>query len=129
MPVTPYNLSDAVRAMPIALRANGTVEGDTVDRADSNGGVMFAIISGTITDGTITYTVKDSDDGITFTAAPTFTQGTAVFAAADDDAVKELGYSGSKRYCRVSVTTSGAATGGTHGAVAVLTGGRKPNVR
>lgn len=129
MPVTIYNNVDAVKALSLALRPTGTVEGDTIDRADTNSSVMFAIISGTITDGTATFIVKDSDDGVTFTAAPTFQQGAAVFAPADGNQVKEIGYSGPKRYCRVSVTTAGGATGGTHGAIAIFNGGRKPNVR
>jgi hypothetical protein len=132
MAVTTYNLTDAVVALTQATRsANTTVNGTTVDRADTNGSVMFAVQAGTLTDGTVTVTIQESDDGSSWAnAAAGDIQGApCVFSASDDDVVKELGYNGRKRYVRVTATTAGATTGGIFGAIAVISGGRKPNVR
>lgn len=126
-----YSLAKGVRAMTSAARsANTTVAGDTIDRTDNAAGVMFVILTGTLTDGTHTFTVQDSDDGSSWgNAAAGDILGTAATTAADDDSIKELGYRGNKRYVRLSVTTAGATTGGVFGAIAVTTGGRKPVLR
>lgn len=132
MPVTVYNSTDVMRALVALLRtANATVNGDTIDRSDTNASVEFAVISGTVTDGTWTFTIQDSDDGSAWanTAAGNIQGAPMVYSPGNNDIVKELGYAGSKRYVRLSVTSTGAATGALLGAVAVVTGGRKPNVR
>ena len=116
--------------LPIALRTNGTVNGSAVDKADTIGGsdgftaALLVVLAGTITDGTHTVVVQDSDDGSTWAAAPAeYVQGAAVVLnAAASNTVAELGYSGPKRYVRASVTVAGATTGGTIGAVVVLGG-------
>ena len=126
---TLYNKVLARLSLPVALRsANTTVNGTAVDRADPTGGydgfnsAMAVVVTGTITDGTHTVTVQDSDDGSTgwAAAAAEYTQGAAVIASTDDNTVLEIGYTGSKRYLRLSVTTAGATTGGTFGGVIVL---------
>lgn len=125
---TLYNKILARLSLTVALRsANATVNGTTVDRADPTGGydgfnsAMAVVLTGTITDGTHTVILQDSDDGSVWnTPAAEHLQGSAVVTAADDNAVFELGYTGSKRYLRLSVTTAGATTGGTFGGVIVL---------
>lgn len=133
MPVTNYNTSDAVMALPIATRtANTTVNGTTVDRTDTNATVMFAVNAGTITDGSVAITIQESDDNSTWAnAASTDIQGgpTLTFATAQSNTVAELGYTGRKRYVRITHIQTGATSGGAMGAVAVLAGGRKPNWR
>ena len=125
----PYSNTVTMRSLSPAARTNGTVNGVTVDRAGegNNLGKMFRgttvlVGTGTITDGTHTIEVQDSDDGATWApVADAFLQGTEpAIVAADDDKVFELGYTGLKRYVRVSVTTAGATTGGIFGAYVAL---------
>lgn len=127
---TLYNDVIARPALTIALRTNGTVNGTTVDKADLSGGAdgftsaLLVVLAGTITDGTHTVIVQDSDDGSAWgAAAASDVQGPPVaLTSANSNTVAELGYTGPKRYLRASVTTAGATTGGTLGAVAVLGG-------
>jgi hypothetical protein len=119
--------------LPIATRTNGTVNGTTVDKSDPTGGVdgftsaLLVVLAGTLTDGTQTVTLQDSDDGSSWAAAANDTivgQATSsvAIAATADDTIVEMGYTGPKRYLRASVVTSGATSGGTLGAVIVLGG-------
>lgn len=116
-------------SLPLALRANVTANGTTVDKADPAGGydgfttVLLVAIAGTITDGTHTVIVQDSDDNSAWGAAAAGdVRGTAVFTSASSNSIAEIGYDGPKRYVRASVTGAGATTGGTVGAVAILGG-------
>jgi hypothetical protein len=127
-----YRKSKSVRALPTALRnANAAVNGDTIDRYQTTGPeyrtVLFVLQSGTLTDGSVVWSVEDSDDGSTWGAPATGNiQGTApTWAATVDDTTADVGYSGAKRYCRIVATQSGATTGGTYGAAAVLYGTRR----
>lgn len=102
--------------------ANGTA----VDRnslGDMHRSAMFLVSTGTITDGTHTISVEDSDDGTTFAAvAAEFLQGAApAIVAADDNKQFFVGYIGPRRYLRAVTTVTGATTGGVY-AVAVLLG-------
>jgi hypothetical protein len=125
---TLYNKVLTRLSLTVALRsANATVNGTTVDRADPVGGydgfnsAMAVVVTGTITDGTHTVVVQDSDDGSVWAAAAAENvQGSAVVTSTDDNAVFEIGYTGSKRYLRLSAATTGATTGGTFGGVIVL---------
>jgi hypothetical protein len=116
------------RTITIAARTNGTVNGTGVDMTDPTGGVdsftsaMFIVYTGTITDGTHTFTCQESDDNSTFTAvAAAELQGTSpVVTATDDDQVYAIGYMGSKRYLRLSVVSSGTTTGGIFGGLVLL---------
>ncbi len=123
-----YNLYDLVaakRTVSPAVRGNGTINGAAVDRAATGGsdGSLVLVQTGTITDGSHAVAVEDSDDGSTgWAAVPAGQlQGSApTVVAADDDKLYEIGVLSSRRYLRVSVTTSGATTGGIVGAVIVL---------
>jgi hypothetical protein len=119
-----YNVARAKLALTVALRTNGTVNGTTVDLNENKDGsrsAMLVVVVGTITDGSHAITLQESDDGSAWsTVAATDLQGSApTIAATDDDVVRELGYTGSKRYLRPVAVTSGATTGGTFGAVIV----------
>lgn len=108
-----------------ATRTNGTVNGSAVDRKEDGCDyqtVLVLVTAGTITDGTHTIEVQDSDDGSNFTAvADAFLQGAEpAIAAADDNKDYAIGYTGLKRYVRVAVTTAGATTGGVFGAAVLL---------
>lgn len=126
-----YRKSKSVLALASAARVNGTVNGVTVDRYQAGATeyrtMLFVIVTGTITDGSHAFTVQDSDDNSTWGAAATSeVQGTApTLVAANDDTVLEVGYTGAKRYARLSVVTSGATTGGVFSAAAVLYGTRR----
>jgi hypothetical protein len=125
---TLYNKVLSRLSLTVALRsANATVNGTTVDRADPLGGydgfnsAMAVVVTGTITDGTHTVVLQDSDDGSSWAAAAAGDiQGAAAVTAADDNTVFEIGYTGTKRYLRLSVTSAGVTTGGTFGGVIVL---------
>ena len=124
-----YNRTVSQKALTSVVRTNGTVNGDSVDRGDTNVSVLFVVLTSTLTDGVHTISVDHSDDNSSFTAATTSggQQGAdIVTAAANDDTFFDIGYNGPKRYCRLKVVTSGASTGGVLGAVAIKEGGRKP---
>lgn len=123
--------------LAIANRVNGTVTGSTVDRADATPApvdmfrsIMFAIVTGTITDGSHAFAVEASDDGATWTAVPAAElRGSVPTAGAvDDNKVYDVGYDGPKRYVRVNCTTTGATSGGTFGALVLLGYPRRPPV-
>lgn len=126
-----YNRTSSSRALISVLRGAVTVSGDTIDRGGDNVSVLFVVLTGTLTDGTQTFTIEDSDDGSSWGAAAAagVQPSTAVATVAtDDDAVKEISYQGPKRYCRIKIVGTGA-TGGISGAVAIKYGGRKPVMR
>lgn len=120
-----------------ALIANKTaLNGATVDLMSVNNGsnsLTFAVVAGTITDGTHTFTLQDSPDGTTWNNvnAPFVLIGPSgnVFTAATlAGTVIKLGYlgnnGGASRYVRVVVAASGA-TGGIYYGVAQLGGGEQ----
>jgi photosystem II stability/assembly factor-like uncharacterized protein len=119
-----YNVARAKATLALAVRTNGTVNGTTVDlheNKDASRSAMLIVQSGTITDGSHAVILQESDNGSAWStvAAPDLQGSAPTIVAADDDALWELGYIGSKRYVRASVTTSGATSGGTFGAVIV----------
>lgn len=119
----PYDNLLVKRALSPAART-ATATGITIDRAEDNSmfqDLLFVIESGTVTDGTHTVTVEDSDDGTSWAtvgAASLQDTGPAIVAA-DDDKVWAIGYLGLKRFARIVVTVAGATTGAIIGAIAV----------
>jgi hypothetical protein len=119
-----YGLARAKVTLTVAARTNGTVNGTTVDlneNKDACRSAMLIVNTGTVTDGSHAVILQESDDNSAWgTVAAADLQGSApTLVAADDDTLYELGYIGSKRYLRASVTTSGATTGGVFGATIV----------
>ncbi len=120
-----YNNLLVKATVPNALRT-ATVTGTGVDRNEDGNGyssAMVVVFTGTITDGTHTIEVQDSDSlSSGYTAvADTYLQGAEpAIVAADDDKVYEIGYLGTKRYLRVVGTLAGTTTGGVWGAVVIL---------
>jgi hypothetical protein len=130
MLLSPYHTATAYVALKTALYPTGTANGETIDRSTFGGDVSFVVLSGTLTNGTHTLTLEDAAaTGGPWTAAPTKTLGTAVIAATDPDEARELRYTGAKRYVRIVNTTAAGAVGGYVGAVALVTGGRRPAVK
>ncbi len=80
---------------------------------------VIIIQSGTITNGTHTFSLEESDDNADWDAVdPNFVQGTlpVLTFAAGSDSVTRIGYVGMKRYIRVVVTVTGAPNvGGLYG--------------
>ncbi|WP_329311704.1 hypothetical protein [Streptomyces sp. NBC_01262] len=110
--------------LSIATRT-ASANGTGVDRNTSGmmcQDAMIVVHTGTITDGTHTVEVQDSDDNTTFAAvADAYLQGTEpAIVAADDNKLFIIGYKGPKRYLRVAVTAAGTTTGGVYGATVVL---------
>lgn len=74
------------------------------------GSCMLAMINGTNADADVTYTVliEDSADNSTFAAVDdAYLNGTEVLAASqfdDDGECRKIGYTGTKRYVRCTVT-------------------------
>lgn len=112
--------------LAIAARTDGTVPGTAVDREEDSSGFQSAMVvvhTGTITDGTHTIEVQDSDAaGSGFAAVDSsYLQGTEpAIVAANDNVVYEIGYLGPKRYLKAVVVTTGASTGGIFGATVIL---------
>lgn len=107
---------DVVQSItPAAKTATGN--GTGVD-LQGFGSAMVVFHPGTITDGTHTPTIEESDDNSAFTAvAAADTQGT--LAALASNVIQRVGYIGTKRYIRAVVTVAGASTGGVYGATVV----------
>ncbi len=85
---------------------------------------MAVIVAGTITDGTFTFELQDSDNNSSYTAvADAFIDGTEpVLQAANSDTVTVLGYKGTRKYLRVAVVSAATTTGGVVGALIVASG-------
>ena len=91
---------------------NATVNGEGVNVALYHGS-MAVIDPGTITDGTHTPKLEHSDDNASFSDVPADEmQGAFVDLVSDE--VQKVGYSNVKRWVRVTVTVSGATTGGAY---------------
>jgi len=109
------NISVAQTLAPAARTASANGTGVDLQGYES---AAVVIAAGTITDGTHTIEIQESDDNSTFTAvADADLQGSEPTVASNT--VYEVGYLGSKRYIRAITTVSGATSGGVYGAVVV----------
>lgn len=103
-----------------------TANGSGVDLSGFHS-TEVAFVVGTITDGTHTPSVQESDDNSTFTAvAAADLIGTLAALASSTN--QRVGYRGTKRYLRAVSTVSGATTGGVYAAVVVRGDARKQPV-
>lgn len=130
-----YN-SVLVKASLKPAARTATANGTSVDRVDGSNASMFqdaliVINSGTVTDGTHTITLEDSDDNSTFaTVTSANLEGDALPAliTTNDETVYETRYIGTKRYLRVVTTVASATTGGLYSAEIVLANPRRSAV-
>lgn len=100
-----------------------SANGSGVDLANFASATV-AFVVGTITDGTHTPSVEESDDNITYTAvAAANLIGT--LAALATGVNQRVGYRGSKRHIRTATTVAGATTGGVYAGVVIRGDGRK----
>ena len=122
-----HNIQVVEALAPTAVAANGASAGAIIDTQGYDS-VCFAIHAGTLTDGTYTPSIEEgdasnlSDTGAVAAGDLIGTIAGATFAATADNTVKRLGYKGSKRYLRLTVTAAsvGQAGGGAISAVAIL---------
>lgn len=94
--------------------------------------LIFAILLGSLADADATFTVlvEHGDAPNLSDAAPvpdaqlTGSEASAGFTFADDNKVRKIGYVGSKRYARLTVTPANNTGDAFLSAVAILSGGR-----
>jgi hypothetical protein len=109
------NLDFVASFAPAARTASAN--GTAVDLAGFNASLIL-INAGTITDGTHTPKLQESDDNSTFTDVDS-SDLLGSFAALTSNSIQKVGYIGNKRYLRAVVTVSGATTGGVYAATIV----------
>lgn len=108
-----------------AIATDTTTAGAIIDTAGFES-LTFAVQSGTLTDGSYTVLLQEGDNSDLSDAEAVAdadllgTEAGASFALADDNKVTKIGYSGTKRYVRLSIVSAATTTGGTLGAVAIL---------
>lgn len=130
-----YN-SVLVKASLKPAARTATANGTAVDRVDGSNASMFqdalvVLNTGTVTDGTHTITIEDSDDNSTFaTVVAANLEGDTppALVTTNDETVYETRYIGAKRYLRVVTTVASATTGGVYSAEVVLSNPRRSAV-
>lgn len=123
-------------ATPVAtIATNTTTAGAAIDLQKFNNRfntVLFALSTGTVTDGAYDVGLEESVDGISYAEVPDErVQGTPPsIVAADDNALFQFGYiPGTARYVRLTIVSTTVTTGAVLTAVAVLSGGSTPVAR
>jgi hypothetical protein len=135
---TVYNDVLVLRALSPAVRTNGATNGVTTNTVQN--GIfypvaMLAVVTGTMTDGTVAVTIEDSADaGSNWAAVPAARLQGSLPTVEDtgDDTRYETGVivDPGRPHIRCVSTTSGATSGGALGAVWILGGnGNRPVVR
>lgn len=105
-----HTILNKVQALAPAAITDNTAQVCTVVDNKNYDAVEYVINIGVLADADATFTVllEDSSDNVTYTAvADDFLLGTealASFTFADDSQVKSLGYNGSERYTRMTIT-------------------------
>lgn len=116
------NLKLIAPSINVAAKTNGTANGTGIDMAGYEG-VEVVFMVGTVTDGTHTPKIQESDDNSTYTDVAAADQiGTLAVLASNVH--QTCGYIGTKRYIRPVITTTGATTGAIAGAGVVRGLGR-----
>ena len=115
-------IAGAISILPVADKVTQT--GGGVDLTGYLGAsVIFA--AGTITDGTFTPTIEESDDdgssdAYAAVAAADLVGSLVAFTATIDERTNEVGYIGSKKWIRAVLTVSGSpGTGGPTAAIVI----------
>jgi len=110
------NLLSAASLNPAARTA--TANGAAADMITGDGLCSITVFNGTITDGTHTITVQESDDSaFTSPSAVTLLDSlTALTSGVAAGTIQRAKFQRSKRYVRAVTTVAGATTGGVYGA-------------
>lgn len=120
------NIHPAQCVSPVVVADNTASVGTVTDR-QGYGALAYVIATGTLADADATFTalVEHSDQsGSGFTAVPDTellgTDANASFTFSDDDKTFKIGYRGSKRYVRLTITPAANAGNAPIAAVAIL---------
>lgn len=109
-----HNIKTSVALDEQAIAADGTVVGNIIDTKDF-ASLVFAGLSGVVTDGVHTILIEYSDDsgmaGAVTAVADDLHGDLWAFEAADDNVSKRVGYNGPGRYVRASIVTTAATLG------------------
>lgn len=108
-----FSASNSLTPAARTASANGT----GIDLAGYRSAAVVFVV-GTITDGTHTPKVQESDDNSSFSDVAAADQS-GTLAALASSTNQEVSYIGSKRYIRAVSTVAGATTGGVYAAVVV----------
>lgn len=103
------------------ISSDTTTNGEIIDTAAFHG-LEFILKSGAITDGAYTVALTEGDDsGLSDGTAVSADDllGSIAFADTEDNVAKRIGYIGKKRYVRLSIVSTGTASGGIFDGVAV----------
>jgi len=123
-----FNNINPVRALSPASVADNTAQVSQIIDTQGFGSLTFLIASGSLADADATFTVlvEDGDDsGLSDNAAVADaqllgTEALASFTFAEDDSTFKIGYLGSKRYVRLTITPAANASAALLSAIALL---------
>ena len=127
-----HNNIKASRAIsPVSVSDNTASVSQIIDRANYPG-LEFVILTGSLADSDATFTVlvEDGDNSAlsdNAAVADEYLLGTesgASFQFDSDNLTKKIGYIGSKRYVRLTITPANNASAAVIAAVAIQYGGR-----
>lgn len=118
---------------PVSVSDDTAQVGQIIDR-QGHDSVTYLIATGSIADANVTFTVlleegdvsNLSDAAAVADADLIGTEALAGFQYDDDNECRKLGYKGSKRYTRMTITPSGNGSAALLAAVAVLGSERAP---
>ena len=120
-----YNTLEEQQVLAPAAITNNTAQVCEVVDLKGFDALKYIIGIGALADADATFTVlvEDSDDNVTFSpVADDFLLGTeaeASFTFADDNKTRSIGYNGSKRYNRLTITPANNSGSATFGVVAI----------
>lgn len=120
-----HSINPVTAIPPVSVSDNTALVSSVIDRRGYES-LSFVILAGSLADADATFTVllEESADGSSFTAvADADLLGTEVLASfnfADDNKTRKLGYTGARRYLRLTVTPTGNSSAALIGAVAIL---------
>ena len=117
--------NDILQKPALSIQAIGSNTTTNSTEIDTKGfeSLTFITFAGTLTDGTFTPLIHDTDStGTSYVAvADEFLIGTEAAAAVDtSDTALRVGYNGKKRFVRLSYVSTSVSSGGTVGALAIL---------
>lgn len=126
-----FSHAKVIEGIPPTTQSNNTaITGNIIDRS-SYGALTYLIYTGTLTTGAATFTpslehgdaANLSDSAVPAAKELIETIAGATFAGTDDNKSFVLGYNGSKRYVRLTITPASNVAAATVGALAVLIDG------
>jgi hypothetical protein len=122
-----HNITVATAIPPVSVADNTAQVSSIIDRRGHDS-LTFAIATGDIADANATFAVlvehgdaaNLSDAAAVADADLLGTEAAAAFQFDDDNETRKIGYIGTKRYVRLTVTPSGNASAALLSAVAIL---------